>query len=233
MKYMQVVETIKEKIDSGKYVYGKKMPTIKELAASMNVSAMTVKKALDILSNSGYIERRQGSGIYVKMNMDKIKARIPLVGNSSRFPKSELKTRVIRFEVNHPNKDIASKLSMSTEEFVYDIERVRIFKGEPIIMEYVKMPINVVPGLTKKILEDSIYAYIKTTLKQKISSSDFLIKGVRPEADDKKYLKLDDTDFLMQIIQTVYFDDGTAFEYSVDKHIPEEFEYRGVDTAIQ
>lgn len=229
---MQVVESIKESIDTGEYVYGKKMPTIKDLATALNVSAMTVKKALDVLSKSGYIDRRQGSGIYVKMNTDKINKRIPLVGNSSRFPKSGLKTQVIHFDIIHPTKEIAEILSIDTEDFIYDIERVRIFKGRPVIMEYVKMPINVVPGVTKQILEGSIYAYIKGTLNKRISSSDFVVAGVRPEADDKKYLNLDENDFLMQIIQTVYFDDGTAFEYSVDKHIPEEFEYRGVETVI-
>lgn len=232
MKYMQVVESIKESIDTGEYVYGKKMPTINELASSLNVSAMTVKKALDVLSKSGYIDRRQGSGIYVKMNTDKIKKRIPLVGNSSRFPKSGLKTKVIHFDITHPTRAIAEILSIDQEDFIYDIERVRIFKGKPVIMEYVKMPINVVPGVTKQILEDSIYAYIKGTLNKRISSSDFVVTGVRPEEDDKKYLNLNENDFLMQIIQTVYFDDGTAFEYSVDKHIPEEFEYRGVETVI-
>ncbi|MFC6200812.1 GntR family transcriptional regulator [Lactiplantibacillus nangangensis] len=232
MKYMKVVEHIQNGIETGKYAYGKKMPTINNLADQLQVSAMTVKKALDILSKSGMIERRQGSGIYVKMNTNQVKKRIPLSGNSSRFPREELQTKVIHFEVGHAPKEAASKLQISSEDFVYIIERIRILKQRPIIIEYVYMPINVIPGLTKNILEDSIYKYIRQVLKKKISSSDFIITGVRPNSDEQQYLKLSTNDFLMQIIQTVYLDDGTAFEYSIDKHIPEEFEYRSVETDI-
>lgn len=229
MKYMLVVDHIRDGIIAGKYAYGKKMPTINEFAKNLNVSAMTVKKALDILAKSGYIERRQGSGIYVKMNADNIKERIPLNGNSARFPKNQLHTRVIQFDIVRSPKDVAEKLQITTEDFVYKIERVRILKNKPIIIEYVYMPISVIPGLTKQIVENSIYQYIRETLKLKISSSDFTITGVRPNEDDKKYLKLNDTDFLMQIVQSVYFDDGTAFEYSIDKHIPEEFVYHQLE----
>ncbi|MFX3618541.1 MAG: GntR family transcriptional regulator [Sporolactobacillus sp.] len=232
MKYKLVVDYIRTGIETGKYVYGKKMPTINELAKTLHVSAMTVKKALDILTKSGYIERRQGSGIYVKMNTDHIKERIPLSGNSSRFPKNELHTKVIHFDVDRASKEAAEKLQISTDDFVYNIERIRVLNGKPIIIEYVYMPITVIPGLTKEILEDSIYKYIRQNLKKNISSSDFTITGVRPNFDDKKYLNLTDTDFLMQIVQTVYFDDGTAFEYSIDKHLPNEFKYRGIETDI-
>ncbi|MDV7719638.1 UTRA domain-containing protein [Pediococcus ethanolidurans] len=232
MKYMLVVDHIRKGIETGQYSYGKKMPTINELAKKLSVSAMTVKKGLDIAQSRGYIERRQGSGIYVKMNTDGKKKSIPLSGNSSRFSKSDLRTKIIHFSVDRPSKEAAKKLQIPATDFVYNIERVRILKNKPIIIEYVYMPINVIPGLTEKILENSIYEYIRHSLNKKISSSDFLITGVRPNKDDKKFLNLTDKDFLMQIIQTVYLDDGTAFEYSIDKHLPEVFEYRSVETDI-
>ncbi len=230
MKYMDVATYIREKIDSGKYSYGKKMPTIAELSTNLKVSAMTIKKALDLLSAQGYIERRRGSGIFVKMNADSIKKRIPLTGNSSRFPEGKLETKVLKFGVNNPTKEIADKLQIKTTDFIYTIHRIRLLNNKPTIMEYVHMPIDVIPGINIDILEHSIYDYIRNDLKRKISSSDFEITGVRPNEEDKEVLGLDDNAFLMQIIQIVYFDDGTAFEYSVNKHLPEEFVYASVIT---
>jgi DNA-binding GntR family transcriptional regulator len=69
-------------------------------------------------------------------------------------------------------------------------------------------------------------------LKKKISSSDTIVTGVRPDEIDKEYLNLTDTDFLMQVVQTVYFDDGTCFEYSINKHLPEFFKYYQVATIL-
>lgn len=231
-KYQLVAEQIRHAIDNGEYHYGKKMPTIQEFTSIYNVSHMTVKKAFDILSTLGYIDRRQGSGIYVKMNPGHIKKRIPLSGNSSRFPKGSLKTKLVSFKIVHPTPKIAACLQISESSFVYDIKRVRIHNGRPIIMEYVFMPIDVVPGINEEILEDSIYRHIRKTLKRTISSSAFSITGVRPSEEDMVHLNLEPTDFLMQIVQTVYFDDGTAFEYSIDRHMPDEFIYSNIETDM-
>lgn len=231
MKYKYVIEEIKARIENKTYQYGKKMPSVRDLANEFGVSMMTVKKALDYLTRYGYIEKRQGSGTFVKMNSNDISPHIPLLGNSARFPNKKLQTKIIDFEIEHPSNQAASRLQISKDDFVYQIERVRLLKNKPIIIEHVNMPINVIPGLTKNILKGSIYKYIKEQLKLKITSSDFIITGVRPDLDDKRYLNLDDNDFLMQIVQTVYLDDGTAFEFSKDKHIPEEFEYRGMETS--
>lgn len=227
---MEVFTNIRDGINSGKYKYGKKMPTIKEFSKQLNVSPMTVKKALDELAHFGYIEKRQGSGIYVKMNSDKIEERIPLTGNSGRFPDHSLESVVISFSVTHPSTIISEKLSISEDDFVYKIERLRVLDKKPIIMEYTFMPINVIPGITARILKDSIYKYIREQLNLKIASSNFEISGVRPSENDKKYLHLTSTDFVMKIVQTVYLSDGTAFEYSIDKHVPEEFKYSGIET---
>lgn len=230
MKYKHVIKVLTERIQNNIYQYGKKMPTVRELAQEFGVSVMTIKKALDYLTQYGLIEKRQGSGIYVKMNSNKINPHIPLLGNSARFPKEELKTKVIVFDVVHPSKDVAEQLQINEDDFVYKIERIRILDGKPLIMEHVYMPINVIPGLTKEIIENSIYTYIQKDLNLKITSSNFTITGVRPDNDDKKYLNLTDTDFLMQIKQTVYLSDGTAFEYSIDKHLPSEFSYEAIET---
>lgn len=232
-KYQLVAEQIRQAIDDGVYHHGKKLPTIKEFAEMLDVSHMTVKKAFDVLTNMGYIDRRQGSGVYVKMNPGHLKKRIPISGNSSRFPKGSLKTKLVKFDITHPTSEIASKLQIEESSFIYDIERVRVYRGRPIIMEYVFMPIDVVPGINESILEDSIYKHIRETLKRTISSSVFSITGVRPSSEDMNHLGLEPTDFLMQIVQTVYFDDGTAFEYSIDRHVPDEFIYSNIETDMR
>lgn len=228
-KYQLVAEQIRQKIENGDYHYGKKMPTISELSEIFQVSHMTVKKAIDQLETAGYIDRRKGSGIFVKMNPGWVKRKIPLSGNSSRFPAGTLHSRIMKFEVVHPSPEVAEHLQIDESAFVYDIERVRLYEDKPIIIEYCYMPIDVVPGITEEVLRRSIYQHIRETLKRKISSSVFTITGVRPTEEDMRCMNLQSTDFLMQIVQTVYFDDGTVFEYSIDKHIPEQFRYSDIE----
>ena len=60
--YMQVVKSIEDQIVAGVYQKGDLLPSEKELMDSMGVSRITVRKALSILSESGFIETSQGRG---------------------------------------------------------------------------------------------------------------------------------------------------------------------------
>lgn len=64
--YEVIVEDIKSKIVNGILTAGDKLPSIKEMMKIYNVSSITVRGSLTILSNEGYIETRERSGCYVK-----------------------------------------------------------------------------------------------------------------------------------------------------------------------
>jgi len=61
----RVVEQIQELIASGKLRAGDKLPSERELAELMNVSRPTIREAFKILSASGLVEIKQGSGVFV------------------------------------------------------------------------------------------------------------------------------------------------------------------------
>lgn len=56
---------ILERLKDGRYSVGARMPTENELSTHFNVSRVTIRKALDILVQDGYVERKQGSGYTV------------------------------------------------------------------------------------------------------------------------------------------------------------------------
>lgn len=60
-----VAETLGNRIASGEYGQGSRMPAERELAASLGVARNTVREALEILSRKGLITRRAGAGSYV------------------------------------------------------------------------------------------------------------------------------------------------------------------------
>jgi DNA-binding LacI/PurR family transcriptional regulator len=66
-KYYQIGESIKEKITSGKFSPGKKIPTCRELSKYFNTTLVTVSNAVRRLENDGYIHRVQGSGMFVSV----------------------------------------------------------------------------------------------------------------------------------------------------------------------
>ncbi|NCC43497.1 MAG: GntR family transcriptional regulator [Clostridia bacterium] len=63
-KYMALMEELKEKILSGEIKPGDKMPSENELAARCNLSRHTVRKAIAILENEGYVTAEHGKGTF-------------------------------------------------------------------------------------------------------------------------------------------------------------------------
>ncbi len=63
--YREIYESILNKINEGEWKYGDKIPSEKELADQFNVSRITSKKALDLLSQEKRIKRIQGKGSFV------------------------------------------------------------------------------------------------------------------------------------------------------------------------
>lgn len=65
-KYVQIQNYILQKIESGEYAAGDKIPSETELARQFDVSRLTVNTAVKELANSGIVERVQGKGTFVR-----------------------------------------------------------------------------------------------------------------------------------------------------------------------
>ena len=65
-KYFQLFGLLKNEINRGIYQSGQKIPGENELAEKYGMSRQTVRQALSLLEQESLIERRQGSGTYVR-----------------------------------------------------------------------------------------------------------------------------------------------------------------------
>jgi GntR family transcriptional regulator, arabinose operon transcriptional repressor len=65
-KYRQIIENLSDSISSGRYRQGDRLPSEAELVKTFEASRITVNRALRELQMTGLIERRAGSGSYVR-----------------------------------------------------------------------------------------------------------------------------------------------------------------------
>ena len=63
LKYVRLMEDLKGKILSGEIRMGDKLPSENELSSEYHISRQTVRKALSILENAGYVYAEHGRGI--------------------------------------------------------------------------------------------------------------------------------------------------------------------------
>lgn len=236
LKYQMIAEDIRKKIQNGIYAPGSQIALEKEMSEEYKASRVTIKRAVDELVKQGLLVKRRGWGTYVK-NLDNkyakelsINASIEnqFLGFTETFKDREIHTDVLKFEVIHPPQDIASKLDMSVEDFVYDITRVRILESTPIVVEYMMMPIQLVPGLRQEIIEKSIYNYIEKNLKLTIQSAHRTIRAVQSTELERKHLQIDEKMPIFEVAQVAFINDGRPFEYSVSHHRADKCSFSAV-----
>jgi GntR family transcriptional regulator len=63
--YLQIMEQIRARIVAGDWESGKELPSIRALAAALNVSVITIKRAYLDLESEGVIITRHGKGSFV------------------------------------------------------------------------------------------------------------------------------------------------------------------------
>ena len=124
--YEQVMNQLASQIENGIYKKGEFLPSEKELIELTGVSRVTIREALRILNDMGYIETLQGKGSRV------ILEHIPAVEN---YTEKEL----MDFQVHRMNFEMASQVRLIIEPEVArmvaetaseeDIENIRLALG--------------------------------------------------------------------------------------------------------
>lgn len=228
-KYEVIIRDIRKKIQNGIYRANEQIPTEMELCGAYQVSRITVKKAVDQLVAEGLIIKRRGSGTFVKGLSDGGgKVDRQQSGLFSELDKSKIKSTIIRFQVEPAGKEVGEKLNIASDDFVYHIIRYREGQGNWRVIDYCYMPIDLIPGLKREALLGSIYSYIEQTLGLRIQSAHRVVRAIRPNEYDRKYLGMDETDPVLSILQVGYLDSGIPFEYSDQHHIGDEYEFKAV-----
>ncbi len=64
--YLHIVDTLSERLSSGHYDTGSRLPSTAEFCAEFGVSPMTLRKALTILSDRGLVTAEKGRGTFVR-----------------------------------------------------------------------------------------------------------------------------------------------------------------------
>ena len=231
-KYKEIAEDIRKDILDGKYNPNEQLPLEKEMCEYYDVSRITIKKAVDELVDEGLVIKRRGAGTFVKAFDNSDVQGFSMSKQFSGFSESNkdkiVESKIVKFEVIHPTDEIATKLKMTNDDFVYYIIRTRYADHEPIVVEYTYMPIGVIPGIKNDVLHNSVYSYIENTLNLKIKSAHKTIRAIEPTKLDRECLAIDSNMPILEIEQIGFLDNGQPFEYSISHHRGDKSEFKSI-----
>lgn len=225
-KYLQIYEDLKQKIEKEEIPSHTFLPSENELMTLYHSSRDTIRKSLSLLQQNGYIHTSKGKGSLV---LDHEKIAFPVAGLTSFKELShtlpgDVMTIVHCFEKIPVTTYLKKELYMQKGD-VYHIERIRDIDGEKIILDIDYINAQVIPHLTKEIVQDSIYEYIENDLGLKVSFAKKEITVIQASDQEKELLDMDGFDLLVCVKSYTYLEDATLFQYTESKHRPDKFRF--------
>ncbi len=149
--YVKVYQYILEKIQNGEFLEGDLIPKEMDLSEQFHVSRPTVRHALNDLVNEGYLTRVRGRGSFVtkpKVLQEYTKFIESYNQEMEKKGFSPL-TKVLELSLIYPSEPIQSRLSITEEERVVKLRRLRFIKdggtAKPMILTTVYFPYSLVP----------------------------------------------------------------------------------------
>lgn len=191
-QYRKVYEVLRKHIERGNYREGDILPSENELCAVHQVTRPTVRKALDILSNEGFIKKRQGLGSVVQ-NKPKGIGILSLSGTTLAVGESKLTTRVIVKPVVRPwPEDFPFELSETEcESGCIYFERLRLVDNRPIFYDFSFVPNMNLPRFTSRNLENrSLFDTLREFYHVKVTGGEQFIEAIHPGLEISKHLKV-------------------------------------------
>lgn len=232
----QIIHSIQNRIETHEYLPGEVIPSERELASLYNVSRPTVRAAIDELVNQRYLVRVQGKGTFVKKpDQNKI-----ALGVLNETKNASFTTLVRSFGIEISNKLLgtgqitgrkyfAARLSLTPEEPIYGLHRLRLGNREPLALEYTYLPLKYFADIGQYNFEQiSLYDYMDSKGHLPV---DFQETMKMVEADDRlrHYLQLPEDETIVNYIEITGYDrEGTLVEYTESFSRPEKLEVRFV-----
>ncbi|SDX84170.1 GntR family transcriptional regulator, trehalose operon transcriptional repressor [Salimicrobium album] len=226
-KFLTIYNELVRQIQRGEYHAGEILPSEHELKEAYATSRETIRKALNLLVQNGYIHKVRGKGSVV---LDHSKFEFPVSGLTSFKELSEqfggdIVTNVEQLFLSEPEEELQQALGCDRDVRVWNIIRSREINGERIILDKDYVRQDYVKGLTKQIAEESIYEFIEEELGLEISFAKKQIVVEDATAEDERYLDLLEHAQVVVIRSYVYLSDATLFQYTESRHRPDKFQF--------
>ena len=146
--YRRIVRLLEEKIVSGVYPPGYRLPPERELCEIYGVSRVTARQALAELAQRDLVVRHQGQGTFVmRPKVDSSLLGFFSISEALKADGRLVSTRVVSAEITRPNKPEAVALGCELEELVLRLVRLRFVDGDPYALETSTLIMNRFPGL--------------------------------------------------------------------------------------
>ena len=227
--YYQLYQLIKQKIQSGAWQPGRKLPSENELCTQLNVSRTVVRQALSELANEDLISTHKGKGSFVSG----VKYNRHMMDSLSGFyddavaSGQDVYAEVLEFRLVDASDEVAQFLNIPKDERVIFLKRLRHIDGEPVMLGTTHIPERCCPELLDEDLtHQSLYRVLANKYGLQIAEGVRTIEGVNASEAIAELLQVEVGAALSMITGIMSLKDGTPLEYGISWHRGDRSRFR-------
>ncbi len=217
-KYYQIYELLVDDIRSDKYSDGDRFPSDTELVKRFNVSRGTIREALKMLLQQGFLIREQGRGSFVtyrKIQQDPDH----LIGFSELMRRNNIdpSAKIIEKDIIKPKPWLSRLMQLMPDDKLVRIVRLRFGDDQPLIIERSYFNYRLfVPLLDKDLEHNSIFELLYRHTCTELGDATQRIEAISAGQSDHKLLKVPIGTPLLLIKRLIKTSAGEYFQYSED-----------------
>jgi DNA-binding GntR family transcriptional regulator len=215
--YSQIADWIREKIFTKEWEKNHQLPAEEDLAKHIDVSRGTLRKAISSLIKEGILIQIQGKGTFVAEPKVSHPFGQELVSFAESMEREGIvfETKVLEQRVIEPKASIKKKFSLTDNQKVLYLKRVRIIDNEPVIVLENYIHIDLCQGIEHTDFEEMpLFAAIEKFSGQKIHFGirQFEARGL--EEEQAMLFSLPMGTPVLYLDQITYLDDSIPVEIS-------------------
>ena len=213
-RYVQLRQRLSDGVANGDLMPGSPLPPEREIASITDFSRVTVRKAMQMLADEGTIIQKQGSGSFISVKPARIEQKLTRLTSFSEDMTRRGKTSTSRWlerGLFMPSPNEMSALSLSSEDSVARIVRLRLADGEPMAIERASLPTEILPNPLA--VETSLYEVLERNGHRPVRALQ-KISAINLSEADAGYLAVSSGDAGLRIERTSYLEDGRIAEFT-------------------
>ncbi|MCM3742889.1 GntR family transcriptional regulator [Sporosarcina luteola] len=232
--YIQVIERLKEDIDTGVFKENERFPSEFELARTLGVSRATLREALRVLEEEKVIIRKHGVGTFVNprplfsSGIEQLSSVSSMICDAGMVPG----TIFMEVQENLPNDEMIGKFECNENDSLVTIKRVRTADGEPVVYCIDHVLSKNLHGGSDVILNESIFNLIEKSGQIRIAQAVANIEPVGYDDEASSILRCGVDIPLLVLLQHHYSEEGEMVLYSKNYFRADKFSFHVVRKRV-
>jgi DNA-binding GntR family transcriptional regulator len=186
--YLHIVATLAERVTSGVYTDGERLPSGSQLCREFGVSPMTVRKALAILENKGLVSGKQGRGTYAR-SVDLGDSIFRLDSLTGEWLDETAEIRLLSATIARASDKVAAMLDVVPGEKVIYLRRLVSYNGSPAMYhtEYITYDPRR-PLVESQLQFTSLHAFLDSGTAQRFPRGELTLTAVKLDSESAQFL---------------------------------------------